>query len=97
MDIYWVVTAGKDPVQWINKYPGRFTLSHVKDRKKDVPLTDKDASTNIGTGQINFPVILKVAERNGMKYFIAEQERYDNTTPLDAIKQNAGYMKNLKI
>src|SRR5688572_16226801 len=33
MDIYWVVTAGADPIAWMNKYPGRWKLCHVKDRK----------------------------------------------------------------
>jgi sugar phosphate isomerase/epimerase len=97
MDIYWVVTAGQDPIQWLNKYPNRFTLSHVKDRKKEVPITNTDASTVVGTGQINFQQVLNVAEKKGMKYFIVEQERYDGTTPLQAVQQNAEYMKKLKI
>src|SRR5215203_783037 len=94
MDIYWVVTAGQDPITWLNKYPGRFTLGHVKDRKKGAASTDKDASTIVGTGQINYKEILKTAEQKGMKYFIIEQEAYDNTTPLDAAKADADYMKN---
>ena len=34
MDIYWVVTAGADPLAWFEKYPGRCKLCHVKDRRK---------------------------------------------------------------
>jgi sugar phosphate isomerase/epimerase len=59
MDIYWVVTAGQDPIAWINRYPGRFTLAHVKDREKGAPLSKKDASVVLGTGGINFSSILK--------------------------------------
>jgi hypothetical protein len=29
-----------------------------------------------------------------MKYFIVEQEKYENTTPLQAAKADADYMKN---
>lgn len=97
MDIYWVVTAGQDPIAWFNKYPGRFKLSHVKDRKKGAAPSEKDASVIVGTGGIDFTSILKAAEKNGMDYFIIEQERYDNTTPLDAVKADAEYMKNLRI
>ena len=25
MDIYWVVAAGQDPIEWFDKHPGRFT------------------------------------------------------------------------
>jgi len=32
-----------------------------------------------------------------MKYFIVEQEAYTGTTPMDAVKENASYMKGLRI
>ena len=42
MDIYWVVAAGHDPIEWLKKYPNRFKLSHVKDRSKNrAPITAK--------------------------------------------------------
>jgi sugar phosphate isomerase/epimerase len=97
MDIYWVVTAGQDPIAWINRYPGRFTLAHVKDREKGAPLSKKDASVVLGTGGINFSSILKEGQKNGMKYFIVEQEKYENTTPLQAAKADADYMKNFSV
>ena len=97
MDIYWVVTAGEDPIKWFEKYPGRFRLSHIKDRKKNVPLSDEDASCIVGQGQIDFAKILKAGQKNGLQYYIIEQERYDNTTSLQAVKENAEYLKKLKI
>ena len=93
MDIYWVVTAGQDPISWFNKYPDRFKLSHIKDRKKGVPLTDKNESVVLGTGSIDFHKILKAGADKGLKYFIVEQERYDNTTPLEAARMDAAYLK----
>src|SRR5688500_12151695 len=93
MDIYWVVTAGQDPVTWFNRHPNRFRLSHLKDRKRNVAATDKDASTELGKGSINWPEVLKHAREKGMDYFIVEQERYDDTTPLAAVRANAEYMK----
>jgi sugar phosphate isomerase/epimerase len=97
MDIYWVVTAGQDPISWFKKYPNRFTLSHIKDRKKNAGATDKDASVIVGQGGIDFPRILKEARKQGMQYYIVEQERYDNTTPIAAVEADAAYMKTLKI
>jgi sugar phosphate isomerase/epimerase len=97
MDIYWVVTAGADPIAWLNKYPGRFTLCHVKDRKKDADAKNTDASTDLGTGSIDFKKILKAGSSKGLKYFIVEQERYDNSTPLKSAEVGAQYMKKLKI
>jgi len=94
MDIYWVVTGGADPKEYLKKYSGRFTLCHVKDRMKDAE--EDFASCNLGTGVIDFPSILKVAKENGMKYFIAEQEKYDQGTPLECMQAGAEYMKKLK-
>jgi sugar phosphate isomerase/epimerase len=97
MDIYWVVTAGQDPIAWMDKYPGRFKLCHVKDRKKGAPLSDRDASVILGTGSIDFKKILKEADAKGMEYYIVEQEAYENTTPLDAAKADAEYLKNFRL
>lgn len=96
MDIYWVVTAGEDPKRWLQNYPGRFRLGHVKDRKKATPLTEKDASVVIGTGSINFPDILQKAAESGMNYFMVEQEVFEELSPLAAVKANAEYMKNVQ-
>src|SRR5204863_41075 len=41
MDLCWISVAGKDPIAYFDKYPGRFPLVHVKDWVKD-------ASSNSG-------------------------------------------------
>lgn len=97
MDIYWVVTAGEDPLQWFDRHPGRFTLSHIKDRKKNVPLSQGDASTILGTGTIDFPAILSRAKDKGMKHFLVEQELYEGTTPMGSVQANADYLKKLEL
>jgi sugar phosphate isomerase/epimerase len=95
MDIYWVVTAGADPVDYMKKYKNRFRLGHVKDRIKNA--TQADASCTLGEGSIDYPSILKQAKANGMEYFIVEQERYDNTTEMDSAQADAKYMSMLSI
>jgi len=95
MDIYWVVTAQQDPEAWLKKYSNRFRLCHIKDRKKGT--TEREVSCDLGTGSIDFPKILKTAKDNGMQYYLVEQEKYDNSTPLKSAEVDAGYMKRLKI
>jgi sugar phosphate isomerase/epimerase len=97
MDIYWVVTPGQDPDTWFRKYPGRFTLGHVKDRRKGAPLSDHNASVVIGTGSIDYSDVLKKAAANGMVYFIVEQEAYEGTTPLKAAQDDAEAMRRLMV
>lgn len=93
MDIYWVVAGGGDPAEWIRQYPNRFTSCHVKDLSNG----NNPESTILGTGIIDFPPLLQLGRENGMEYFIVEQEAYTNTTPLDAVRDNAEYMRNLDL
>jgi sugar phosphate isomerase/epimerase len=93
LDIFWLVVAGLDPVEWLQKYPGRFTLSHIKDREHGAEPGDGSTSTTLGTGSIDYPSIIQVAQATGMKHFIVEQEKYSGTTPIDCARDNAIYMK----
>lgn len=95
MDIYWVVTGKSDPVTWLKKYPNRFRLGHFKDRIAGA--TEREASCTLGKGSIDYPMITKVAKEAGMQYFIVEQERYDGSTPLQSVAEDAKYMKKLGI
>lgn len=97
MDIYWVVDAGADPKAWFEKYKNRFKLCHIKDRMKNADPTAANNSCTLGEGTIDFASILKDGKANGLEYFIVEQERYDNTTPLKSAADNAAYMKKLVI
>jgi sugar phosphate isomerase/epimerase len=87
MDIFWVVNAGQDPIQYFEKYPGRFEQWHVKDMDK----ADKDRNADVGTGTIDFKTIFANAKKSGMKHFYIEQETYPGSST-DSIKAS---IKNL--
>ena len=72
MDIYWVVAAGQDPIEWFDKHPGRFTYCHVKDYMS-LP-ENKYESCTLGRGSIDFSKILAYGKQKGLKNFIVEQE-----------------------
>jgi len=66
LDVYWCVVGGKNPVDYFNKYPGRFELWHIKDKKE------------IGeSGMMDFKSIWAAAAVSGMKYGIVEVEEYN--------------------
>jgi sugar phosphate isomerase/epimerase len=96
MDIYWVVSAGADPIEWMKKYPNRFKLCHIKDRAKNAAPTNFDASVDLGTGSVDFKTILAEGKKYGFQYHIVEQEKYENTTPLKSAEVDAAYLKSLK-
>lgn len=90
MDIYWVVRAKKDPLKFFNDYPGRFKLWHIKDIKK----TDNSKNTEIGSGTINYPSIIKNAKKAGLKYALMEQENFD-IDPYKSINISSKYLQKV--
>jgi sugar phosphate isomerase/epimerase len=91
LDLCWISVAGKDPLAYFKKYPGRFVLAHVKDLSK-LPKLDTsrdskamiteiaDSFTPIGGGVIDWKVLLPAAQNAGVKHFFVE-----NDEPKDAI------------
>jgi sugar phosphate isomerase/epimerase len=92
MDLYWVVFAGKNPLDYFAKYPGRFKQWHVKDMDK----IDKKLNTDVGKGAIDFVNIFKQAKLAGTKHFFVEQETGYNPDSTSSAKNCAIYMKDLK-
>jgi sugar phosphate isomerase/epimerase len=81
MDLYWVTKAGADPIDYFEKYPGRFKIWHVKD------MDEQGRFAPVGQGTIDFKRILDKAELSGMKYWIVEQDQvFDGMEPMEALK-----------
>jgi sugar phosphate isomerase/epimerase len=99
MDVLWVVFPGQDPVKWLKKYPGRWELMHLKDLKKGVKTGDLSGKTDVandvplGTGQMNWPAILKAAQETGVKYYFIEDE---SPTVVEQIPQTLKYLDSVK-
>ncbi|MEP7274250.1 MAG: hypothetical protein ABI882_22335 [Acidobacteriota bacterium] len=80
MDVFWIVHPGQDPVKLLEKYGSRFELMHVKDMKKETPtgvLTGKSDVKNdvaLGAGKLEWPAILRAAQKAGVKYYFIEDE-----------------------
>ncbi len=100
MDVFWVFHAGQDPVTLLKKHPGRWALMHVKDIRKGAvtglssgaaPVIDNVA---VGTGQIDWPAVLKTAEETGVQHYFIEDE---TATPLVCIPDSLKYLRALKL
>ena len=97
MDVAWVVLPGQDPAELIKKYPGRWLLMHVKDLKKGVPhnhlvkaaLTDQ---VPVGSGQVDWPKLLRAAQEAGLKYYLIEDE---SPAVLEQIPQSLRYLESV--
>ncbi|QKZ12568.1 sugar phosphate isomerase/epimerase family protein [Spirosoma sp. KUDC1026] len=79
MDVYWVKSTGLDPVALLKKYPRRFTLMHLKDRKSGTPDTktgraDVESNVPLGQGDVGIAAILKQARKTSVKHYFIEDE-----------------------
>jgi sugar phosphate isomerase/epimerase len=107
LDIYWAAEAGQDNIEWIKKYPNRFTLYHIKDmHKKHIkdqiakthkpdPYWGLDISCVLGTGILDVPAIIKEAKIGGAKYFSVEQEFFFKSQPMVDARKDAAYLRKI--
>jgi sugar phosphate isomerase/epimerase len=99
MDVFWVVFPGQDPVKLFSKYGSRWELVHLKDMKKGLTTgvltgkTDVSNDVTLGTGQMNWPAILKAAAKAGVKYYFIEDE---SPTAAEQIPQSLKFLEQVK-
>ncbi len=80
IDVFWSQVGGAPAVDYLDKYPGRFELWHVKD--------DKEIGAS---GKIDFKAIYERASISGLKYAIVEQEAFD-MLPFESIKASYDFL-----
>lgn len=81
MDVYWVVIGKNSPVDYFNKYPGRFKMLHIKDHRE------------IGqSGMVGFDAIFNNAKTAGVNHIIVEMEGA-TTTIEESLKISIDYLQ----
>lgn len=85
MDVYWTVRGQVAPVEMFKKYPGRFTLLHIKD------------DSEIGqSGMVGFDAIFNNTNISGTKAWIVELEHASTPDIMAGMKMSADYLLNAK-
>jgi sugar phosphate isomerase/epimerase len=98
MDVFWVKQPGQDPVALLKKYPTRFTLLHLKDRKPGAPdsqdgQADEETNVVLGQGDVNIAAIMQEAKKIGIKHYFIEDE---SSRSVEQIPQSLAYLTQLK-
>lgn len=98
MDVFWVKHPGQDPVALLKKYPGRFPLMHLKDRKPGTPSTQDghapdETNVVLGSGDVGIAAIMKVAKKYGVNYYFIEDE---SPVSMQQVPQSLLFLKGLK-
>lgn len=98
MDVFWVKHPGQDPVALLKKYPKRFLLSHLKDRKPGTPGNQTghaDVETNVvlGQGDVGIGAFMKVARKSSIKYHFIEDE---SSRVMEQMEPSLDFLRSLK-
>ncbi len=98
MDVFWVKHPGQDPAALLRKYPNRFLLMHLKDRKPGTPGNQNghaDVETNVvlGAGDVGIAEVMKEAKKAGVKHYFIEDE---SSHSVSQIPESLTYLKGLK-
>lgn len=93
MDVFWVRHPGQDPVALLKKYPDRFLMMHLKDRKPGTANTldgHADVETNVvlGSGDVGIAEIM--ANATHVKHFFIEDE---SSRVMEQVPQSLAYLK----
>ena len=91
LDLGWISHAGKDPLEYFAKHPGRFISFHVKDMNPNT----KEVTVELGRGNIDFKRIFAKNKQAGVKHFFVEQDR-SAMSPMESIKISIEYLKKLE-
>ena len=99
MDVFWFVFGNQDPARMLERYSGRFPLMHVKDIRHGEPRTfnpgtvAEEASVPLGTGEVDWPPVLRAAAKTGVRHYYIEEEHPD---AVRQIRQSLRYLENVR-
>ena len=103
LDLCWIAAAGKDPVDYFRRYPGRFPMVHVKGLRKVPPASPQPPPidrvlkdiTDVGhEDAIDWPRIFAHAKQAGIKHYFVE---HDNPKePFESLRNSYEYVSRLK-
>jgi sugar phosphate isomerase/epimerase len=98
LDCFWMTWAGRNPVDYMKRDPGRFPILHIKDRKPGFGTsTDVDDKPGpfieVGHGIIDWKPIFSAASA-GVKHYFVEQDFCDRS-PFESARISYEYLKGL--
>ena len=104
LDIFWMQAAGASPVEYLEKYPDRYKLMHVKDAAERVRFAG-DGSTveewmalfpkmaDPGSGVFNIKKIVDAGTQSGVEHFFLERDLAPD--PIATLKNSYQYLSTI--
>jgi sugar phosphate isomerase/epimerase len=96
LNVFWASVAGQDPLRLLKEWKGRVPLLELSDKAKDAPRQFSEsigvgAYVEAGTGEIDFPAVLKAAPGAGVKVqFVGQDETLGD--PIENLRRSFAYL-----
>ena len=90
MDLFWIVNGGGDPLAYFAKYPGRFSMVHVKDMG---PSPERKMS-DVGSGVMDWRTIFAHSDQAGITHYFVEHDQ--PADPFASIRASYEYLATLE-
>lgn len=91
LDLYWVTKGGSDPKWWLDRFPGRFPMVHVKDAGPAPDFHMED----VGAGAMDWRGIFALRQRAGIKHYFIEHD--EPVEPWASITASYRYLSTLRL
>lgn len=93
LDTHWVARGGGDPAAWIRAMKGRIEQIHFKDM---VIQNTNPVFADVGSGNLNWPEILKACKEAGIQDCIVEEDPGDHMPdPFKSIQNSLAFLKTM--
>jgi sugar phosphate isomerase/epimerase len=90
LDLYWISKAGVDPALYMQRWPGRFPLVHVKDSAGP----PRREMTDVGGGTLDWRRIFALHRTAGIRHYFVEHD--SPADPLASIEASYRYLRRLR-
>jgi len=97
LDCGWVANAGYDPALYIQRFPNRIQLLHIKDirrRPANMSIGEMDG-IHTGGGIVDWPTVFSAAKRAGVQGYFVEQEHPFPAPIFEELKASFDYLNGL--
>jgi sugar phosphate isomerase/epimerase len=91
MDLYWITTRRRDPLEYFARWPGRFPMVHVKDSAGP----PEHRMVDVGAGTIPWKAILAHREQAGIRHYFVEHD--EPADPLASVRRSHEYLRQLDL
>lgn len=101
LDCGWMTAAGYDPATYLQKYPKRYKLLHIKTFKPGPPTLElagpgAPTPTELGNGVPDYrPIFSAAAQAEVEQYYVEQEPPFKDMPAMEAIKTDYEYLHAL--